>query len=80
MKKNLKKTNVALAMLVAACLTLAAYVGVQGIVAVRGGSDAADEAARKKAFEKAMAEGNLSFEEAKYWRQLEPAEGEDLPR
>jgi len=73
----LKKTNVALTLVVAACLALAAYVGVQGIVAARGVSDAADEAARKKAFEKAMAKGNLSFEEAKYWRQLEPAQGEE---
>ncbi len=80
MKKIPRRSSLALAVVVAACLALAVYVGVQGIVAVRGGSDAADEAARKKAFEKAMAEGNLSFEEAKYWRQLEPAEGEDLPR
>ncbi|NIT35342.1 MAG: hypothetical protein GTN49_02400 [candidate division Zixibacteria bacterium] len=77
MKKKLKKTNVALTLVVAACLALAVYVGVQGIVAARGGADAADEAARKKAFEKAMAGGRLSFEEAKYWRQLEPAEGEE---
>ncbi len=75
MKKKLKKTNVALTLVVAACLALAVYVGIQGVVAGEGGGDAGGEAARKKAFEEAMAEGNLSFEEARYWRQLEPVEG-----
>jgi hypothetical protein len=77
MKKIPRKSSLALAVVVAACLALAVYVGIQGIFAARGGSDAADEAARKKAFEEAMAKGNLSFEEAKYWRRLEPAEGEE---
>jgi zona occludens toxin (predicted ATPase) len=75
MKKIPRRSSLALAVLVAACLALAVYVGVQGVFATQGGSDAADEAARKKAFEKAMAEGNLSFEEARYWRRLEPVEG-----
>lgn len=76
--KKPRKANVALTIIIATCLALAIYAGVQGIVTARA-PGAADEAARKKAFEKAMAEGNLSFEEAKYWHPLEAAE-EETPR
>ena len=70
--KKPNKTAIALTIIVAACLAAAAYIGVQGIISARA-PGAADEAARKKAFEKARAEGNLSFTEAKYWRPLEAA-------
>jgi hypothetical protein len=77
--KRLKKANVALTVVVAACLAAAAYIGIQGIISARA-PGAADEAARKKAFEKARAKGNLSFKEAKYWHRLEaPAEEETTP-
>lgn len=79
MKKRLPKANVVLTIIVAACLAAAIYVGIQGVIASRS-PGAADEAARKKAFEKAMAEGNLSFEEAKYWHPLEAATAEDAPQ
>jgi hypothetical protein len=67
--------------LVAACLALAAYVGVNGILSSRpGAAAAAAEADRKKAFEQAMAQGNLSFREAEYWRPLsETAAGDTKP-
>jgi hypothetical protein len=78
MKKRLPKANVALTIIVAACLAVAIYVGIRGVIASRS-PGAADEAARKKAFEKAMAEGNLSFEEAQYWHPLEGATGEEAP-
>lgn len=77
--KKPNKAGVALTAVVAACLALAVYVGIQGIVTASA-PGAADEAARKKAFEKAMAEGNLSFEEAKYWHRLEPAAEEKTPK
>ena len=77
--KRLKKANVALTVVVAACLAAAAYIGIQGIISARA-PGAADEAARKKAFEKARAEGNLSLKEAEYWHRLEaPAEEETTP-
>lgn len=74
--KKPNKAGIALTIIVAACLAVATYLGIQGIVAARA-PGAADEAARKKAFEKAMAEGNLSFEKAKYWRPLEAAATEE---
>jgi hypothetical protein len=77
--KRPRKANVALTVIVAACLAAAAYIGIRGIISARA-PGAADEAARKKAFEKAQAEGNLSFKEAKYWHPLEaPAEEEATP-
>ncbi len=79
MKQKPTKANVALTIIVAACLAVAVFVGIQGIVTA-GAPGAADEAARKKAFEKAMAEGNLSLEEAKYWHPLEPAAERETPK
>ena len=74
--KKPNKAGIALTIIVATCLAVATYVGIQGIISARA-PGAADEAARKKAFEKAMAEGNLSFEEAKYWRPIEAAATEE---
>ena len=74
--KKPSRTGIALTIIVAACLAVATYLGIQGIISARA-PGAADEAARKKAFEKAMAEGNLSFEEAKYWRPIEAAATEE---
>ncbi|HUV87102.1 MAG TPA: hypothetical protein VMX79_08320 [bacterium] len=76
--KKPRKANVAVTIIVAACLAVATYIGIQGIISARA-PGAADEAARKKAFEKAQAEGNLSFEEAKYWHRLEPPADEGTP-
>jgi hypothetical protein len=77
MKKKGTRAKAALALLVGLCLALAAYVGVNGVLSSRPG--AADEAARKKAFEKAMARGNLSFREAEYWRPLGETAAEETP-
>ncbi|MEE9456924.1 MAG: hypothetical protein V3W11_07230 [bacterium] len=78
--KKPNKAGTALTIIVAACLAVATYLGIQGIISARA-PGAADEAARKKALEKAMAEGNLSFEEAKYWRPIEAAAtGEEAPQ
>jgi hypothetical protein len=74
--KKPNKAGIALTIIVATCLAVATYVGIQGILSARA-PGAADEAARKKAFEKAMAEGDLSFEEAKYWRPIEAAAAEE---
>jgi hypothetical protein len=81
MKKKGTKSKAALALLVGMCLALASYVGVHGVLSSRpGAAAAADEAARKKAFEEAMAQGNLSFREAEYWRPLsETAAAEETP-
>jgi hypothetical protein len=76
--KRPNKANVALTVIVAACLAAAAYIGVQGIISARA-SGGADEAARKKAFEKAQARGNLSFKEAEYWHRLEAPAEEGTP-
>ena len=76
--KKPNKAGIALTIIVAACLAAAAYIGIQGIISARA-PGAADEAARKKAFEKARAEGNLSFTEAKYWRLLEAPADEEAP-
>lgn len=76
--KKPNKAGIALTIIVAACLAAATYVGIQGIISARA-PGAADEAARKKAFEKARAEGNLSFTEAKYWRPLEAPADEEAP-
>jgi len=80
MKKKGTRAKAALALLVGMCLALAAYVGVHGVLSSRpGAAAAADEAARKKAFEEAMAQGNLSFREAKYWRPLAETAAEETP-
>ena len=52
--KKPNKAGTALTIIVAACLAVATYLGIQGIISARA-PGAADEAARKKAFEKAMA-------------------------
>ena len=80
MKKKGTRAKAALALLVGLCLALAAYVGVTGVLSSRPGAvAAADEGARKKAFEEAMAEGNLSFREAEYWRRLDDAGAPEAP-
>ncbi|HUU57826.1 MAG TPA: hypothetical protein VMW93_10820 [bacterium] len=80
MRKTGTRAKAALALLVGACLALAAYVGVTGVLSSRPGAAAgADEGARKKAFEEAMAEGNLSFREAEYWRRLDEAAAPEAP-
>jgi hypothetical protein len=78
--KKPNKAGIALTIIVATCLAVATYLGIQGIISART-PGAADEATRKKAFEKAMVEGDLSFEEAKYWRPIEAAAtGEETPQ
>jgi len=63
------RVEVTLAALVAVMLALAVFVGIRAAVAPPApGAGLADEAARKKAFDAAMREGNLSLEEARYWR------------
>jgi hypothetical protein len=80
MKKKRTRAKAALALLVGLCLALAAYVGVNGVLSSRpGAAAAAAEAARKKDFEKAMAEGNLSFREAEYWRPVAETAAEEAP-
>jgi len=74
MRKPVPKANLLLVVLVGVCLALASYVGVRGVLTGGAGGPDLSEEARKKEFEAAMAEGNLSFEEAKYWRVLETAE------
>jgi hypothetical protein len=77
--KKPNKAGIALTIIVAACLAAATYIGIQGIISARA-PGAADEAARKKAFEKARAGGNLSFTEAKYWHRLAAPADEEAPK